>query len=124
MSNLVQHAEYELRRAGLFDADSDYEGMLGKAVLDLVKQFASEGHSGGSAHLTLNIFDKVARFKTLTPITSDPSEWMEICRNADGPQPDLWQNIRQASCFSTDGGKTYYDIDAEDQRAIKTAAQP
>ena len=43
--NLAKHAEYELRKAGLFDKDSDYGGMLGKAVMDIVKVFAKQGHS-------------------------------------------------------------------------------
>lgn len=29
MSNLVKHAERELFRAGLFDKDADYGGMIG-----------------------------------------------------------------------------------------------
>jgi hypothetical protein len=122
MSNLVKHAEFELRRAGLFDKDSDYDGMLGQAVLDLVKTFSQEGHSGYSAHLTLDIFNKVARFKTLTPITSNPDEWMQVSPDMmpDG-SPTVRQNTRQSSCFSNDGGKTYYDIDAGDERAIKTS---
>lgn len=125
MSNLVKHAEFELRRAGLLDADSDYDGMLGRAVLDLVRVFAAEGHSGASAHLTLNIFDKVARFKTLTPVTSDPSEWMEVGKDrSPGGERTVWQNTRESSCFSTDGGKTYYDIDADDGRAIREAPPP
>lgn len=116
MDQLVAHAERELRRAGLFDKDSDYEGMIGACVLALVKTFAEENHSGGSAHITLQVFDIVARFKTLSPLTSDPSEWMEVGQ-------DMWQNTRQSSCFSTDGGKTFYDIDDE-ARLVRTAVEP
>lgn len=125
MSNLVRHAEFELRRAGLFDKDSDYDGMLGQAVLELIKTFSQEGHSGCSAHLTLDIFNKVARFKTLTPITSNPDEWMQVSPDImpDG-SPTVWQSVRQSSCFSNDGGKTYYDIDAGDERAIRVSAEP
>ena len=32
MSNLVKHAERELRKAGLFDQDSDYNGMIAEAI--------------------------------------------------------------------------------------------
>ena len=35
MTNLTDFAERELRLAGLFSKDSDYEGMLGDAVLAL-----------------------------------------------------------------------------------------
>lgn len=125
MSRLVEHAESELRRAGLFDKDSDYDGMLGPAVLELVKVHAAQGHSGFSHSLTLQIFNKVANFKTLGPLTSAPDEWMEVGREMSPPgAKDVWQNKRQGSCFSNDGGKTYYDIDAGDERALKNSAEP
>lgn len=114
--SLVAHAKSELERAGLFDKESDYDGMLGKAVLELVEKFAEQGHSGMFASMTLSIFDEVARFKPLTPITNNPDEWMEVSQS----EP-MWQNRRSSDCFSTDGGKTYYSIDDED-REVKTSA--
>ena len=119
MSNLEAHAERELRLAGLFDKNSDYDGMIGEAVMKLVRAFSGDGHSGGSASVTLAAFDRVVRFKTLTDITSDPSEWMHIAEEVAGQHGGVWQNTRQSSCFSNDGGKTYYDIDAGDDRAVR-----
>lgn len=107
--SLVEHAERELKLAGLFDKDSDYDGMLGKSVLALVKVFAKQGHSGFSAHQTLKIFNIVGRYKVLTPLTSDPEDWNDISEMNGSP---MWQNKRQSSCFSYDGGKTWHDIDA------------
>jgi len=40
---LVQHANDELRLAGLFDEDSDYNGMIAKATLELIEKFAEQG---------------------------------------------------------------------------------
>lgn len=65
MSNLVNHAMAELNRVGLFDKDSDYDGELGKGVLELIKLFASQGHSGNSAEMTIELFEKLARFESL-----------------------------------------------------------
>jgi hypothetical protein len=49
--------KYEwLKNQGLFDEDSDYGGMLGEAVLELVKVFSKQGHSGFSAMLTKEMF--------------------------------------------------------------------
>jgi len=124
MSNLVTHAETELRRAGLFDKDSDYGGMLGEGVMKVVKVFAEEGHSGMSAAMTVSILEKLLRFKPLTPITSDPAEWVDVADMTPKGDPPVWQNRRSSSCFSNDGGKTYYDIDANDALAIHTAADP
>lgn len=108
MSNLVKHAKKELELAGLFDKDSDYDGMLGMAVLELVKVFAKQGHSGFSANWTLEVFDKVARFKPLTPIGKSKDEWMNVSDSSTEP---TWQNTRRSTTFSRDGGKTWYDID-------------
>lgn len=99
-SNLVRHAERELRLAGLFDEDSDYNGMLGAATLDIVRVFADQGHSGYSAALVTDLTSRLMRFEPLTPLTSDPAEWMEV---TDG----LWQSRREPRAFSHDGGQTW-----------------
>lgn len=108
--NLVPHARRELERAGLFREDSDYSGMLGDAVLDLVRVFAAQGHSGFSAHMAIDLFRRVASYDVLTPLTSDPSEWNEV-------GTDVWQNRRKSSCFSSDGGKTWKDNEAPEPSA-------
>lgn len=65
MSNLVDHAEKELKRVGLFDKDSDYDGMLGEDVLELITVFAGQGHSGMSAQMTRELFHKLSNFENL-----------------------------------------------------------
>ena len=107
MSNLVKHAKRELEFAGLFDKDSDYDGMAGRAVMELVKVFAKQGHSGMSASLVRNLFNKVADFKPLTPITCEEEEWSNgISGN------DTFQNKRCSAVFKEGkDGKPYY-IDA------------
>lgn len=117
MSKLEEHARFELRRAGLLSPDSDYGGMIGEAVLALIKVFASQEHSGFSALQTLEIFQAIARFKALTTITADPVEWADVSEHFGEP---MWQCRRQSSCFSTDGGKTYFDQDV-DRTVIKTS---
>ena len=107
--SLVNHAKRELRLAGLFDADSDYDGLLAESVVKLMEVFADQGHSGGSAHLTRDLFNKLSAFKNLTPLTNDPKEWMLVADGqSDGKVPGVWQNSRNSEAFSEDGGKTYY----------------
>jgi hypothetical protein len=114
---LVEYAEEEMRRAGLYDKDSDYGGMIPEAVMKLVKVHAEEGHSGGSHELVMAIFKRVINFKPLTPITDDPSEWTEVSEN-------LWQCRRDPSLFSSDAGKSYYDINInDDKREIKQSSR-
>lgn len=110
MSEFTERAGFELQEAGLFDEDSDYEGMIGDAVMELVEAFSEQGHSGFSAGMTAFLFYSLVKGETLTPITNHPEEWMHIDENVAG-DAITWQNRRKSSCFSTDGGKTYYDID-------------
>ncbi len=62
-----EDAKKNLEMAGLFKPDSDYDGMLGNAVMKLVNTHFDEGHSGMSHELTLTIFNKVVRGQALTP---------------------------------------------------------
>jgi hypothetical protein len=115
MSNLLKHAEQEMRLAGLYDEDADYGGMIPEAVLKVVKVFSEEGHSGYSARLTGDILQKVLRFQTLTPINSDPQFWMEVSAEQMG-RPGVWQSTRDGTYFSEDGGQTFYCLDDPEKK--------
>lgn len=106
MATLQEHAKAELQRAGLFDKDSDYNGMLGDAVMDLVKCFAEQGHSGYSASMTIHIFSKVAAYETLTPL-ENPSVTGEYVAHG----VDVWQSTRDGALFSANQGRTWYHLD-------------
>jgi hypothetical protein len=112
--SLVEHAEREMKLAGLYDKDADYGGMIPEAIMALVKAHADQGHSGGSHAITLQIFNRVINFKTLTPIGSTPDEWFK--HDYQNAGADCWQNIRQSSVFSEDGGKTWYDLDDPEKK--------
>ena len=102
MSNLVEHAEVELRAAGMYDKDADYGGMMPEAVMELMRVFSNQGHSGFSANLCLDIFNKVARYKPLVPLTGEDDEWNETTR------PGHLQNKRCSHVFKDETGT--YDI--------------
>lgn len=61
-----EDAKRNLELAGLFDADADYNGMIGTAVMKLVDTHLNEGHSGMSHEMCLYIFNKVIRGQPLT----------------------------------------------------------
>ena len=61
-----EDAKRNLELAGLFDKDSDYDGMLGEAVMKLVNTHLDEGHSGMSHEYTLMLFNKVIKGQALT----------------------------------------------------------
>lgn len=107
MSNLVEHAKRELAKTDIADRDGLYKGALYDGIIELVETFAKQGHSGGSASIVIPVLNKLLQFKPLTPLTSDPEEWID--RSTESGQP-FWQNKRDPSVFSEDGGKTWKEI--------------
>ncbi len=65
----VTETEWAIRNlelAGWCDPDSDYDGMIGAAVKNLLLTHQREGHSGASHYTTLALFHKVATGEALT----------------------------------------------------------
>lgn len=109
--SLIEHAKTELQIAGLFDKEGDfYDGMTGKAVMELIEVFAKQGHSGMSAPYVISIFEKVANFKPLIGITGKDEEWSDVRDLGVGGS---WYQNKRCSAIFKDGkdGRPYY-IDA------------
>lgn len=100
---LVEHAKRELELIGQFDEDPAFA----QAIVAAVAAFSSYGHSGGSAAVGIAMLYDLLQFKPLSAITDAADEWMCVADH-------VWQNVRDSSCFSNDGGKTYYDISTAD----------
>lgn len=98
MSSLVQHAKRELRAAGLFDADADFNGDVAVHVTSLMEVFTAYGHSGGSAERTLEVFEKLARGMPLTPLTGEDDEW----ETPKGTSGQMMVNTRCYRVFKDD----------------------
>ena len=111
-SGLVSLARQELELAGLFDEDSDYGGMLGEAVLELVQLFSMQGHNGFSAGLVMELFGLVANYKPLTE--TDHSINMDVSEYYDNPPGTNLQDKRDCAWFSDDSGKTWYNVNDKD----------
>jgi hypothetical protein len=96
MSNLHKHALAEFRAAGWTDADGKFEDEMQedicKHVLELLKVFSDEGHSGSTAPYTVNLFKKLAMFEPIVPLTGEDWEWHE-------PSPGVFQNTRCSRVF-------------------------
>lgn len=90
----------ELKLAGLFDKDSDYDGMIGEAVKELLEVFGKQGHSGVSAQRTANIFRKLVKGDILIPIKEDDKNWVD-CGNG------VFQNARCSALFKDKKGVNY-----------------
>jgi hypothetical protein len=111
LSNYESHAWREFRAAGWVDENNRFKDEMQEAicshVLKLLEVFAEEGHSGSSAPYALNVFDTLARFKPIAPLTGEDWEWVDVSeyRVTDGP---VFQNKRCSHVFKDRNGA--YDI--------------
>ena len=123
--NLLEHAKRELKLAGydisdkgceMHDDEESFKGYVNSCArnaYELIETLSKADHSGMSIGITLGIFNKLAKWKTLTPLTNNPDEWykLDVCEGGD------WQSKRNPSCFTSDF-KTYHDIEADENYDI------
>jgi hypothetical protein len=103
MGGYLTWAEKELKLAG-YDRDDSEEGpnkWVAENVLELLKGFSDQGHSGSSAPFVANIFERLAKWKPLTPLTGNDDEWEKV-------GPDLYQNTRDSAVFKSTETGAYF----------------
>ena len=103
MSNLLKHAERELKLIG-YDGKDEYNNMAKAAIMELLTTFANQGHSGFSANYIVNLFNKLAKYETLSPLTDNDDEWNDV---SDMSGEMLFQNNRDSRVFK-DATGTYF----------------
>jgi hypothetical protein len=107
---IVQHAIDELTAYGKTQDEITRFAAVIQAFSDL-------GYSGVAEEEAATIISALLFSRPLTPVTNDPAEWV-LLPGSDSDGGGIWQNKRDPSLFSTDGGQTYYSIER-----IKAAAQ-
>ena len=109
MNNYEKHAMREFRAAGWTDENGKFCDEMQEAicthVLKLLNVFHGEGHSGSSAPYAINLFEKLAKFEPVAPLTGEDWEWVNVAEQNGGP---LWQNKRCSHVFKDNNGA--YDI--------------
>lgn len=88
--SLLSYAEKEMKLA--WPEDEPMQDMVKEDVLELLKVFAAQGHSGMSAPYVLSVFNTLVRFEPLSPLTGEDSEWTEVGE-------DTFQNNRCSEVF-------------------------
>jgi len=105
MNNYRKHAMKEFEVAGWLDEDGkfkdDMQEMICNHVLKLLDVFNGEGHSGTSAPYAVNLFKRLALFKTIAPLTGEDDEW---CEMSEG----IFQNKRESAVFKEENSQAYY----------------
>jgi hypothetical protein len=111
LSSYVKHALREFKAAGWVDEngkfDDEMQEMICNHVIKLLDVFHGEGHSGTSAHYTIDLFEKLAKFEPIAPLTGEDWEWNHV-GELDGK---LYQNNRCGRVFKDDTGA--YDVDGK-----------
>ena len=118
MNNYETHAMREFRAAGWLDENGEFKDemqkMICEHVLKLLEVFADEGHSGSSAPYAISLFEKLAKFDPIAPLTGEDWEWNEICDDRTG-NVTVYQNKRASRVFKQSdrfNGQAY-DIDGK-----------
>ena len=108
MNNYERHARSDFRATGWIDESGKYKDemqeMICNHVLKLLEVFGGEGHSGSSAPYTLNVFDTLARFKPIAPLTGEDWEWIDVSEYGGRDDGPLFQNKRCGAVFKDNTG--------------------
>lgn len=105
-SNLVAHAQRELA-SSLALSREDIGYWMARHLIDMVRTFSAEGHSGFSASYAISAITPLLRFEPLGPLTGEEAEWIV---HAYGD--DMYaQNNRCGHVFKKEDG-TAYDSEA------------
>lgn len=103
-SALVTHAQREFESS--YQSGDKMNIMMADHLIDMVRVFSAEGHSGFSAGYATSALGALLRYEPLGPLTGEDSEWMEVGEQNGKP---LHQNRRCSRVFRE--GNYAYDID-------------
>lgn len=106
MSNLKEHALREFKAIG-YKSIEEEEGpnkWIQQNILELLEVFSNQGHSGFSAPYCIGLFNKLASFEPLCPLTGEPEEWNDTSHMSSRP---VWQNKRCSHVFKDADGQAY-----------------
>ena len=106
--NLLEYAKNELDilEQGCKDDEEalKMQQVITRDILNIVETFVEQHHSGFSANYTLNLLERLLRYKPLTPIEDKPEEWLDLSQYG---MEDL-QHKRCSSVFKRKDGTAYW----------------
>lgn len=112
MSNLLKHATNELKLIGMsVDSEDEMNAAMTKDILQLIEVFSEQDHSGFSANYCISMFEKLARYEVIAPLTGEDDEWNDVSEDSSYI---LYQNKRASNVFKKvgqDGNAVAYQFD-------------
>ena len=97
---MIEFAKWQLNKLLEKCTDEDskiMQEMMNNDVLELLKVFLEQGHSGFSAPIATRLFYKLANHKLITEVEDNPDDW-----------DDNGQHKYISSVFKRDDGTCYY----------------
>ena len=97
---MIEFAKWQLDKLLEKCTDEDsktMQNMMNNDVLELLKVFSVQGHSGFSAPIAIRLFSKLANHKLITEVEDNPDDW-----------DDNGQHKYITSIFKRDDGTCYY----------------
>ncbi len=103
MMAMMEWAEQELKLVGydINDPEDGPDRWLAEGTLELLKVFSEQGHSGMSAPYAVALFEKLALWKPIAPLTGEDDEWNHVGEST-------WQNRRNSVVFKGEDGQAYW----------------
>lgn len=83
--------------------DSKMQSAINEDIMQIIKTFSEQGHSGFSASYVISIINKLLKFQPLSELTGNDDEWVKL----DYTEDVCYQNIRCPSIFKDNSGKAY-----------------
>ena len=77
---MIEFAKWQLDKLTEKCKDKDskiMQNMMNNDVLELLKVFSEQGHSGFSASIATRLFYKLANHKLVTEVEDNPNDWNE-----------------------------------------------
>ena len=77
---MIEFAKWQLNKLLEKCTDEDskiMQKMMNNDVLELLKVFSEQGHSGFSAPIAIRLFSKLANHKLITEVEDNPNDWDE-----------------------------------------------
>lgn len=109
--SLFDYAKSELDR--IHKDEDGMQELINNDILEIIKVFEDQGHSGFSASYAINALERLLNFKPLTPLTGEDDEWHKGYTRGS---TTTYQNKRCPSVFmkkTNDGSITRcFDTDA------------
>ena len=110
MSNLIKFAQDELDRIaeGCKNDKEEYDmqQVINKDIMDIIKTFSKQGHTGMTAGYTISMLSRLLNYKPITPLTGEEDEWEDVSDiYNDGIKH--YQNKRCPAVFKDEDGKCY-----------------